>query len=277
MSQAAKNIPKQIYKPLMSQLSQGIETADFTKPDSVAWVDVEKGSRPARLPSEYTPSDRIVTELFHVDNQPSKVSETYQKLDPVQSLAGKFNEETSSIDLSWSYGNTDGISFRIAASIDGGEMRELTTTKETSVEITNVDPGASYEFAVVVISDDDNTANSEPATVMVQAPGSLEQENPEESEDGENQEEEGENTEGEGPPEENNEGDGQGNNDGNGNGQESDQGNGQGNGQDDGSDNTNDSENDGQNQDDGSGSDGDSGSDEEQPPAEEDQEQQDAA
>ncbi|WP_394217359.1 PBP1A family penicillin-binding protein [Halobacillus trueperi] len=289
MSQAAKNIPKQIYKPLMSQLSQGIDTPDFTKPDSVAWVDVEKGSRPARLPSEYTPSDRIVTELFHVDNQPSKVSETYQQLDPVQSLAGKFNEETSSIDLSWSYGNTDGVSFRIAASIDGGEMRELTTTKETSVEITNVDPGASYEFAVVVISDDDNTANSDPATVKVQAPGSLEQETPDESEDGENQEDEGENTEDEGPPEENEDGDGQGNNDGNGNnngdgqgnndqgnGQGDGQGNGQGNGQDDGSDN-NDSENDEQNQGDDSDSGGDSGSEEEQPPAEDDQENQEDA
>ncbi|GEN53950.1 penicillin-binding protein 1A [Halobacillus faecis] len=275
MSQAAKDIPKQIYKPLMTQLSQGIETADFTKPDSVAWVDVEKGSRPARLPSEYTPSDRIVTELFHVDNQPSKVSETYQKLDPVQSLAGQFNEETSSIDLSWSYGNTDNISFRIAASIDGGEMRELTTTKETRVEITNVDPGASYEFAVVVVSDDDNTANSDPATVTVQAPGSLEQENPEESEDGENQEDQEEDTEGEGPPEENNEGDGEGNNNGNNNGEG--QGNGQGNGQDDGSGNNDDSESDDQNQSDDSGSDGNGGSDEEQPPAEEDQEQQDAA
>ncbi|MYL48501.1 PBP1A family penicillin-binding protein [Halobacillus litoralis] len=293
MSQAAKNIPKQIYKPLMNQLSQGIDTADFTKPDSVAWVDVEKGSRPARLPSEYTPSDRIVTELFHVDNQPSKVSETYQQLDPVQSLAGKFNEETSSIDLSWSYGNTDGVSFRIAASIDGGEMRELTTTKETSVEITNVDPGASYEFAVVVISDDDNTANSDPATVKVQAPGSLEQETPDESEDGENQEDEGENTEDEGAPEENEDGDGQGNNDRNGNNNGDGQGNndqgngqdggqgqnggqGQGDGQGDESDN-NDSENEEQNQGDDSDSGGDSGSDEEQPPAEDDQENQEDA
>ncbi|MBN9653041.1 PBP1A family penicillin-binding protein [Halobacillus sp. GSS1] len=279
MSQAAKNIPKQIYKPLMTQLSQGIETADFTKPDSVTWVDVEKGSRPARLPSEYTPSDRIVTELFHVDNQPSKVSEAYQKLDPVQSLAGKFNEETSSIDLSWSYGNTDGISFRIAASIDGGEMRELTTTKETSVEITNVDPGATYEFAVVVISDDDNTANSDPATVKVQAPGSLDQETPEEDE--ENQEDDGENTEEETPSEDNNEGNGQGNNAGNGNGnnngdgQGNDQGDGQGSDQEDEPQNNDDSESNDQNQGDGSGSGGDSGSDnEEQPPAEDQQENQ---
>ena len=34
------------------------------KPDSVVESKVEMGSDPARLPSEYTPDDRIITELF---------------------------------------------------------------------------------------------------------------------------------------------------------------------------------------------------------------------
>ena len=236
LSQAAKDIPKQIFKPLMTQLSEGIETPDFSKPDSVAWVDVEKGSRPARLPSEYTPSDRITTELFHVDNQPSKVSEEYQQLDPVNSLNGAFNEESSSIDLSWNYGTSEGITFRIAASIDGGEMRELTTTKEKNVEITSIDPGATYEFSVVAMSDDGESANSEPATVQVQTPGSLEQEPPEdpaeeEPEEGSEEEnpenDESDNNSEDGPPPEENNGDDQGNN--NGEGNENDEGNNNGN------------------------------------------------
>ncbi|SFJ99617.1 penicillin-binding protein 1A [Halobacillus dabanensis] len=293
LSQAAKDIPKQIYKPLMSRLSEGIDTPDFSKPDSVTWVDVEKGSRPARLPSEYTPSDRIVTELFHVDNQPSKVSEVYQQLDPVTSLNGTFNEESSSIALNWSYGDSEGVTFRIAASIDGGEMRELTTTKETSVEITNIDPGASYEFAVVAMSDDGNSENSEPATVQVQTPGSLEPDQPDETEDEEN--------EGDNPSEENdqgndnenengqdnNNGNGQGNNgEGNGNGNGNGQGNnGEGNGNGNGNENEGNDEgnNEGGNNGEGEGenpsdSEQEDGSGEEPPSSDEDSEdQQDAA
>ncbi|MBN8234646.1 PBP1A family penicillin-binding protein [Halobacillus kuroshimensis] len=180
LSDAARNIPKQIFKPLMTQISQGTDTADFTKPDSVAWVDVEEGSNPARLPSDYTPESRIVTELFHVDNQPSKVSQVFQKLDPVKGLSGQFNEESSTIDLSWNYGSSDGVTFRIAASINGSESRQLTTTKDTSVEITSIDPAATYEFSVVAISDNEEAENSDPATVRVQTPGSIGDEEPEE-------------------------------------------------------------------------------------------------
>ncbi|WP_226579247.1 PBP1A family penicillin-binding protein [Halobacillus litoralis] len=192
LSDSAKDIPKQIFKPLMTRISQGVDTSDFKKPDSVVWVDVEEGSNPARLPSEFTPSSRIVTELFHVDNQPSKVSQVYQKLNPVQSLSGTFNQDTSSIDLKWKYGNTDGITFRIAASINGSESRQLTTTKDTNIEITNVDPAASYNFSVVAISDNGDAENSDPASVQVQTPGALEEQPEEDAEnEGEDQGEQG--------------------------------------------------------------------------------------
>ncbi|QHT46838.1 PBP1A family penicillin-binding protein [Bacillus sp. SB49] len=193
LSDASKDIPKQIFKPLMTELSQGVETKDFSKPDTVVSVDVEEGSNPARLPSAYTPESRIVTELFHVDNQPSKVSKTFQKLDSVKGLAGKFNEETGSIDLSWKYGDADGVTFRVAASIDGGESRELTTTGDTSLEITNVNQGSSYEFSVTAISSDEDAQNSDPATVRVDTPGSNEE--PEEEAEEEQDESQEENTE----------------------------------------------------------------------------------
>lgn len=189
LSDASKDIPKQIFKPLMTELSQGVETKDFSKPDTVVSVDVEEGSNPARLPSAYTPESRIVTELFHVDNQPSKVSKTFQKLDSVKGLAGKFNEETGSIDLSWKYGDADGVTFRVAASIDGGESRELTTTGDTSLEITNVNQGSSYEFSVTAISSDEDAQNSDPATVRVDTPGSNEEPEEEAEEQDESQEE----------------------------------------------------------------------------------------
>ncbi|QAS50814.1 penicillin-binding protein 1A [Halobacillus litoralis] len=239
LSQAAKDIPKQIYRPLMASLSEGKDTADFKKPDSVAWVDVEEDSRPARLPSDYTPDSRIVTELFHVDNQPSKVSEVFQKLDPVQSLSGAFNEESGSIDLSWNYEEKDGVTFRIAASIDGGESRELTTTKETELEITSIDPGATYEFSVVAVSDNEDAENSDPATVQVQTPGSLQEEPTEENED-ENQNEDDGNADQENEQENQDEGN---NENGNGNEENNDNNNGNGNGNGNGNENGDDSDN----------------------------------
>lgn len=170
LSSAAKDIPKQIFKPLMAELSAGKETPDFTKPDSVVWVDIEEGSRPAKLPSDFTPESRIVTELFHVDNQPSTVSKVYQKLDPVQNLSGTFNEESQSIDLSWSYNETEDVNFRIDVSINGGQPTELTTTDQTKLNITNIEPEANYSFSVTAISTGEQAENSDPESVQVQTP-----------------------------------------------------------------------------------------------------------
>ncbi|ASF39655.1 penicillin-binding protein [Halobacillus halophilus] len=171
LSDAGKNIPKQIFKPLMTQLSEGKETADFNKPESVVQVEVEEGSRPAKLPSSNTPQSRIVTELFHVDNQPSKVSKTFKQLDPVNSLTGQYNEGSNSIDLNWSYGDTEDVSFQVSVSIDGGDYRELTTTKDKSASVSNVQQGATYQFAVKAVSDSGEAESSESTGERVQVPG----------------------------------------------------------------------------------------------------------
>jgi predicted RNA-binding protein with TRAM domain len=46
------------------------------------------GSWPAALPSEYTPEDQIVTELFKVGTEPTEVSTKYAKLSDVTNLTG---------------------------------------------------------------------------------------------------------------------------------------------------------------------------------------------
>ncbi|MBA2173910.1 PBP1A family penicillin-binding protein [Halobacillus locisalis] len=194
LSQAGKDIPKQIFQPLMDELSQGIDTPDFTKPDSAVWVDVEEGSRPAKLPSSYTPGSQIVTELFHVDNQPSKVSKQYQKLDPVQQLSGTFNLDTQSINLSWAYGDSENVSYRVDVSVNGGQPTELTTTEQTSLNIENVELGANYQFAVSAISTDGNAQSSDPVTVQVQT-GEIEEENPDQGDEQDNEENEDQNNE----------------------------------------------------------------------------------
>ncbi|MCA0970382.1 PBP1A family penicillin-binding protein [Halobacillus litoralis] len=233
LSSAAKDVPKQIFKPLMAELSSGKETADFTKPSTVTWLDIEEGSRPAKLPSQFTPESRIVTELFHVDNQPSKVSEAYQKLDPVQNLTGTFNEEAGAIELRWAYNESEEVNFRVDVSINGGQPTELTTTGQTSLNITNIEPDADYSFSVTAISPDERAQDSDPASVQVQTG------NPDSAED-ENDDQDEEENEGNGENENN------GNNDG---ADESDGENQNDNNNDDSNNNNNDSNND-SNQDD---------------------------
>ena len=69
------------------------DTVGWKQPSSVVAVQVEKESYPAKLPSEYTPSDMIITEYFKRGTQPTEVSDRYAKLnDKFSSLYEFFKE-----------------------------------------------------------------------------------------------------------------------------------------------------------------------------------------
>ena len=76
-------------------------TKEFTKPESVVSSQVEMGTWPAQLPSEYTPSDLILTEYFKKGTQPTEVSERFSKLNDITNLDTKTNGR--SVTLSWDY------------------------------------------------------------------------------------------------------------------------------------------------------------------------------
>src|SRR5699024_1694597 len=61
---ASKEVAQELFKHTMTSISENKETKDFEKPSSVVEVAVEKGTNPPELPSDYTPSENIVTELF---------------------------------------------------------------------------------------------------------------------------------------------------------------------------------------------------------------------
>ncbi|SFE46658.1 penicillin-binding protein 1A [Lentibacillus persicus] len=168
-------IPHALYKNTMSELSSGIDTADFSKPDSVVEVDIEDGSRPAKLPSDYTPESEIVTELFIEGTEPSETSEEFDQLDPVEGLEADYDEESETIQVGWDYDSEEDVSFEVSASIDDGEMQGLSSTDDTTMEISNVESGATYEIQVVATTDS-NT--SDPATTTVQIPGGEEEDIP---------------------------------------------------------------------------------------------------
>lgn len=94
------NSPKgTIMAAVMSYIPK--DTTGWTMPSSVVSATVENGTWPAKLASEYTPADLILTEYFKKGTQPTEVSERFSQLDNVTNL--KASTGRNSITLSWKY------------------------------------------------------------------------------------------------------------------------------------------------------------------------------
>jgi len=71
----------------------------FTKPSKVVKVEVEAECPEATLPSEYTPSDLRITELFIKGTEPTTISNRFSKLNDVSNL--NISEVDGKITLTW--------------------------------------------------------------------------------------------------------------------------------------------------------------------------------
>ncbi|WP_421379161.1 PBP1A family penicillin-binding protein [Bacillus salacetis] len=182
-----RHIAQFIVKDIMSHVSQDIDTPDFKKPKSVVESPVEKGSNPARLPSDYTPEDKITYELFVRGTEPSKVSEQYDKLPGPTGLKAEFDDDKKTITLTWDYKDKDHKpNFEVTGSFNGEEGKVLSTTPEKGLIVENIAADGTYTFTVTAV---DGEQRSDPATVTYTVQN---QEEPEEEEEPEeNQEDEG--------------------------------------------------------------------------------------
>ena len=77
------------------------DTVGWKQPSSVVAIQVEKDTYPAKLPSEYTPSDMIITEYFKRGTQPTEISERYAKLDDITKSDVKISGNNATI--TWDY------------------------------------------------------------------------------------------------------------------------------------------------------------------------------
>lgn len=89
------------HRTLFQAVARGIfkQGSNWTKPDGVVEVEVESETWPAKLPSEYTPSDLRVTELFKKGTEPTEVSDRFSKLPSVTDLKGTIKDNT--LSLTW--------------------------------------------------------------------------------------------------------------------------------------------------------------------------------
>lgn len=172
---ANQKVAQQIFKAVMGHISEGVETPDFKKPDSVETVKIEKGTYPARLASSYTPSSQILTEYAVKGNILNEVSQKYNKPDAPNGVKASYNENSDEIDLSWNYGKKDGIKFDVSVSVDGGASEQLTVTSDTSLKIAKPTPGSTYSFAVKAIKGDQE---SDSASASITVPEKIEEQPP---------------------------------------------------------------------------------------------------
>ncbi|MFT4413054.1 PBP1A family penicillin-binding protein [Fredinandcohnia humi] len=161
-----QNLAKKLFRDIITNLSQDVKTEDFKMPKTVVRVGVEKGSEPAKLPSEFTPEDEIVYEYFVKGTEPTEVSDKYDKLTTPTDLNVQYDPVANQINLAWAYGEEEleNVSFEVSVSIDEGPSKVLKTTKELTYVVPNPIPGAIYSFSVVAVSDEDAEKRSDPVT-----------------------------------------------------------------------------------------------------------------
>lgn len=147
--------------------------AKFEVPDSVVKVAVEKGSNPAKLASDSTPSNKIVYEYFKKGTEPTEVSVQYSKLKNVSGLNATYNASSLSMLLSW-----NGASNKVEKEdIDNyGEIgykiykdnKYIAFTTNTSYEILNVsNPEGTYKVVTSHKNYSDNASSGATYTYKV--------------------------------------------------------------------------------------------------------------
>jgi penicillin-binding protein 1A len=194
-----QRVAQYIFKNLMTYVSKDIETADFTVPDSVQKVRIEKGSMPPVLAGEFTPENAVITEYAVKGHAPKKVSQKYNKLEAPVNPTAKYDAVKNEISLTWEYNNPTNEDVQFEVTINDGSGQKQSTVAEKIVTMTNPTPGSKYTITIVAISGE---KRSDPATTSIEIP------KPEEIPD--NEEETDEDGQGEGDGNGEDQGDGQG-------------------------------------------------------------------
>lgn len=158
-------LARQIFKEVMSRISQGKNTPDFTQPPSVVRVAIERST--GLLPSEFTPESEIIYEYFVKGTEPKEVSESFEGLTSPTDFMGSYNEQTDQIILSWSYPNDEeDVSFRLTQYGPNGEVNTTTLNNEFQFIISQP-AGGKHRFELIAYTSE---AESNPVSVEITVP-----------------------------------------------------------------------------------------------------------
>lgn len=163
-----QKIAQKLFKNIMEHVSKDKETADFKVPNTVEKVNIEKGTMPAKLASEFTPKDLVRTEYAVKGHAPTEVSEKYKKLEAPVGLKANYDALSNEIVLTWDYTaeNAEGIQFEVYAARDNAAEELLTVVPEKTIRM-KAEKGGNYTFKVIAVREE---LKSDPATTTIQVP-----------------------------------------------------------------------------------------------------------
>lgn len=173
------------HRKLFQTVAKGIFKTDsnWTMPNGVVEVTIENETWPAKLPSEYTPENLKIKELFKKGTEPTEVSERFNKLPNVTEL--KSNIKNNILTLTWkaidapssisvdgitnwaksiassenginslisnrqSYNNSyiGNVVYKVYSKDNNGNLNLLKTTEDTSIDI-NVNSNSPTTYVV---------------------------------------------------------------------------------------------------------------------------------
>ena len=128
---------------------------DFKVPSTVVKVGVEVSSdvdREPMLPSEYTPTDKIVYEYFKKGTEPTEVSSLYKRLRDVTGFKASYDPGSKTVTLRWNASAPEGEDLTSIYGEYGYKVYKgkqyLGFTKNTSMTLNNVeDPNGTYRVS----------------------------------------------------------------------------------------------------------------------------------
>ncbi|RSL33425.1 PBP1A family penicillin-binding protein [Salibacterium salarium] len=204
LSGSESNIAKEIFRLIMSNASEGENTPDFTKPDSVEEIDIERST--GQRASTFTPSSEIITELFVEGTGPEDVSDEFATPSQINGLNAAYDEEADEIQLNWNYDEDEleGRTFDIEHRVEGDEYQSLTSQNDTEYRFSEPEKGTTHGFRITVVNQEGPDQSSDSAEVEINVPENDDQDQDEDEDEDESENEEDEENE----PDNQNPGDG---------------------------------------------------------------------
>lgn len=176
-----QSLTRDIYRELMSYVSEDTDYADWTLPTSVSQVSIEKYTDPIMKPGPNTPSNLIATELFVKGTEPTAISKKYGvTLLAPSGLKASYNADKDELTIEWDKYSASGIDSNAQAqyTVTAGGASEATT--DTKVVIANPDKGTITISLIVKVGSSTSPASSIQLTIADPAQESSEEDDEDE-------------------------------------------------------------------------------------------------
>nr|WP_319218694.1 PBP1A family penicillin-binding protein [uncultured Trichococcus sp.] len=161
-----QSLTRDIYRELMSYVSQDTDYADWTLPASVSQVSIEKYTDPIMKPGPNTPSNLIATELFVKGTEPTSVSKKYGvTLLAPSGLKASYDADKDELTIEWDEYSASGTDSNAQAqyTVTAGDTSRTTT--DTKVILDNPGKGTLTISLVVKVGSSTSPASSIQLTI----------------------------------------------------------------------------------------------------------------